>query len=145
MIESERRGVKRAQQFKNSSLRSKVTHSGEAAEGWGKCRAGEEKMDHSFMYSSCVFSPQTMECWCVLVPPLGAHIQSTLRGQMPSSPTARLHANLKACCCCFPMFFNFPYAWQIWNQKRLGNSTPRSRQQSTCEVNLIDGKKGRGR
>lgn len=70
---------------------------------------------------------------------------------MPRSPTARLHVNLKACCCCcccFPL--NFPYAWQILNQKRLGNSTLRSCQQSTCEVNLIDGKRkrkpgGRGR
>ena len=70
---------------------------------------------------------------------------------MPCSPTARLHVNLKACCCCccFPLLFFFfftflflifPYAWQILNQKRLGNSTPRSCQQSTCEVNLIDGK-----
>lgn len=36
-----------------------------------------------------------------------------------------------------------PFAWQILNQKRLGNSTLRSCQQSTSEVNLIDGKRKR--
>lgn len=68
-----------------------------AAEGGGKCRAGGRD-NGSFIY---VFKlrllPQTMERWWVLVPPLGAHIQSALQGQMPRSHTARLHVNLKAC------------------------------------------------
>lgn len=69
----------------------------------------QENGSFIYVFKLCLL-PQTIECWCVLMPPLGSHIYSALRGQMPPPfplPTVRLHANLEACCCCFPPFFKF--------------------------------------
>lgn len=63
VMESEEWGVKRVWQLRNSSLWSRVPLSQGAAEGWGKCRVGGERTDHSFMYSSCVFPSSKPTHW----------------------------------------------------------------------------------
>lgn len=88
--------VAEAQQI---SLFSKRKKKKEAAEGCGKCQTrGEEKTSCIYVLK-LFFSPQTMECCCVPVPPLGAHITSALQGQTLLSPVVKLCADLKACCC----------------------------------------------
>lgn len=116
---------------------------------------GRDNGSSIYVFKLCLL-PQTMECWwgphaptgCThLIYPAGTNAPLSYR-EAPCEPKGML---LLLFCSGFFFFFkNFPYAWQILNQKRLGNSTLRSCQQSTCEVNLIDGKRkrkpgGRGR
>lgn len=60
--------VKRVPQFKRSSSNpERITGGGDAAEEWGKCRAGRGGDNGSFVYAFklCLFT-QPMQCWWVL-------------------------------------------------------------------------------
>lgn len=102
-------------------------------------------MDHSFMYSSCVFFDEVLVC--PRAPTGSKHLLCPAGTNAPSS-YCEAPCKPRGILLLFSSFLyikkkKIPFARQILNQKRLGNSTLRSCQQSTSEVNLIDGKRKR--
>lgn len=106
-------GVNRAQQLKNSSHQFAVTHSGRGSRGVKESVEREERKWIIHLWIQAVSSPPDNRVLvCPRAPTGCTHLICPAGTNAPSSPTARHHANLKACCCfqlCFFFFLIFPF------------------------------------